>query len=245
MGGEQGAAAVDLVQMLDHGPGDREAVEGRGAAADLVEDDERAARRLVEDRGGLDHLDHEGRAAARQIVGGADPAEQPVDDADPRRSPPARSEPIWARIAISAFWRRKVDLAGHVGAGDEPEPLVRARAQSLATKARLAPLQRRLDHRMAPAADLEAGAGIDLGPHPMRRRPRSSASAAATSSAASARGGVGDLARRRAMTSATRSSKSAQLERQRPVGGAGDPAFELGQLDRGEAHRARHASGGG
>jgi hypothetical protein len=68
--------------MLDRGPGDREPVEGRGAAADLVEDDERARSGLVQDRGGLDHLDHEGRASAREIVGRADAREQPVDDAD-------------------------------------------------------------------------------------------------------------------------------------------------------------------
>ena len=42
MGGEQGAAAIDVVQMLDRRPGDRQAVECRGAAADLVEDDEGA-----------------------------------------------------------------------------------------------------------------------------------------------------------------------------------------------------------
>ena len=83
---EQGAAAVFLVQMLDRRPGDREPVEGRGAAADLVEDDERAGARLVEDRRGLDHLDHEGRAAAGKVVGGADAREQPVDDADMRRA---------------------------------------------------------------------------------------------------------------------------------------------------------------
>src|SRR4029079_14325237 len=46
--GEQGAAGVDLVQVLHHRPGDRETVEGGGAAADLVEDDERAAGGLVE-----------------------------------------------------------------------------------------------------------------------------------------------------------------------------------------------------
>jgi hypothetical protein len=44
VGGEQRAAAVDLVQVLDRRPGDRQAVEGRGAAADLVEDDQRALR---------------------------------------------------------------------------------------------------------------------------------------------------------------------------------------------------------
>src|SRR5262249_24856407 len=49
MGGEQGAAAVGFVQMLDGGPSDGEAVEGRGAAADLIQNDERALAGLIED----------------------------------------------------------------------------------------------------------------------------------------------------------------------------------------------------
>ena len=44
MRGEQRAAFVDFVQVLDRRPGNRQAVEGRGAAADLVEDDKRARR---------------------------------------------------------------------------------------------------------------------------------------------------------------------------------------------------------
>ena len=120
VGGEQGAAAIDLVQMLERRPGDREPVEGRGAAADLVEDDQRARPRLVQDRRGLDHLDHEGRAAAGQIVGGADPAEQPVDDADAG----ARGRHEAAHLRQDRDQRvlpQKRALAGHVGAGDEPQ----------------------------------------------------------------------------------------------------------------------------
>lgn len=82
MRGEEAAAAIGLMQVLDGGPGDRKTVERRGAAADLVEDDEGTVTRLVEDRRRFHHLDHEGRAPARQIVGGADAREKPVDDAD-------------------------------------------------------------------------------------------------------------------------------------------------------------------
>ena len=82
MGGEQRAAFVDVMQMLDRGPGDRQPVEGGGAAADLVQDDQRARAGLIEDSRGLHHLHHKGRAPARQIVGGADAREQPVDHAD-------------------------------------------------------------------------------------------------------------------------------------------------------------------
>ena len=105
MRGEQGAAAVDVVEPLDAGLRDRQAVVGRRAAADLVEDDEAALGRLVEDRRRLDHLDHEGRAPAREIVGRADAREQPVDDADTRRLAGTK-EPICASAAISAFCRR-------------------------------------------------------------------------------------------------------------------------------------------
>ena len=75
MGGEQRPAAVDLVQVLDTGPGDRQSVKGRRAAADLVQNDQRALGGLIEDDRGLDHFDHEGRAAAGQVVGRADPTE--------------------------------------------------------------------------------------------------------------------------------------------------------------------------
>src|SRR5437763_1593319 len=67
---EQRAATVALMQMLDRGPGDRQAVEGRGAAADLVQNHQRTFAGLVQNHGGFDHLDHESRTPARQIVGG-------------------------------------------------------------------------------------------------------------------------------------------------------------------------------
>ena len=159
---EERAAAIDVVQMLDRGPGDREAVEGRGAAADLVEDDQRPRPAWLRIAAGLDHLDHEGRAAARQIVGGADAAEQPVDDADMR----ALGRHEGADLREDGDQRvlpQEGALAGHVGAGQQPQPLARPpRSQSLATKrAACSRAQRRLDDRMAAAVDREAGAVVD------------------------------------------------------------------------------------
>ena len=131
---EQGAAAIAVVEMLDRSPGDREPVIGRGAAADLVEDDEGARPRLVEDRRGLDHLDHEGRAAAREIVGRADPAEEPIDDADLRRLRRARRSPSGRARQSSAFWRRKVLLPAMFGPVSSQSRCASSRSQSLATK---------------------------------------------------------------------------------------------------------------
>ena len=195
MRGEQRAAAVDLVQMLDRRPGDREPVEGRGAAADLVEDDQRARARLVEDRRRLDHLDHEGRAAAREIVGRADAAEQPVDDADmgrPRRHDRRRSAPA-RRSARSGAGRSICPPCSGRSAARAAAP--RRRSQSLATKpppaaarsaasttgwrpALIAKAVLVIDHRAAIVAlDRELGeAGGDIeqrpAPRPPRRSPR-------------------------------------------------------------------------
>ena len=78
-------------EVLGDGPGEAQAVEGRGAAADLVEDDEAARRGGVQDVGGLLHLDHEGRLAARDVVGGADAREDAVDDRQLGARAPART----------------------------------------------------------------------------------------------------------------------------------------------------------
>ena len=161
---EEGAAAVDVVEMLDRGPGDREPVEGRGAAADLIENDERALGRLVEDRRGLDHLDHEGRAPARQIVGGADPAEQTVDDADARRF--GRDEGAHLRQhGDERVLPQEGALARHVRAGDEPQPLPLIEVAIIADEGRSLRLpERHFDHGMAAAGDAEARAILDHRP---------------------------------------------------------------------------------
>ena len=54
-----GAEAGVVVDVLDDGPRDGEAVIGAGSPARLVQDDEGAVGGLVEDGGGFDHLNHE------------------------------------------------------------------------------------------------------------------------------------------------------------------------------------------
>ncbi len=68
------------MDVFDHGPGQREPVIGRSAAADFVQHDQAARRGGVEDDGGLGHFDHERRSAAREIVRSADAREHAVDD---------------------------------------------------------------------------------------------------------------------------------------------------------------------
>ncbi len=163
VGGEQGPAAIDLVQMLDRRPGDGQAVIGRRAAADFIQDDQRPGPRLVEDRRGLDHFDHEGRASARQIVGRADPAEQAVDDADMgRRGRNVRTH--LGEDGDQGVLAQEGALARHVGTGHQPQALRLAEVAAVGYEAPgLARRGQGLDHRMAAALDLEGQAVVHLG----------------------------------------------------------------------------------
>ncbi len=107
-------------EVVGDGPGDRDAVVGACAAADLVEDDEGAGRGVVEDVRRLAHLDHECRLAAGEVVAGADAGEELVDDADPR----CRRRHVGAHLAEDDDEGDLPDvgrLAGHVRAGDQHE----------------------------------------------------------------------------------------------------------------------------
>ncbi len=70
VGGKEGLGAqvAVVVDVLDDGPGDGYAVVCRCAAAQLVEEYERAGAHVVEDGGGLVHLHHECRLAQGDIV---------------------------------------------------------------------------------------------------------------------------------------------------------------------------------
>ena len=72
MRGENRPRPIGFMQMLNRRPGDRETIEGRRAATDFIENDERTRRRTIEDCRRLDHFDHEGRTPSREIVRSAD-----------------------------------------------------------------------------------------------------------------------------------------------------------------------------
>ena len=77
---KQSLRARSLVDVLDHRPRQRQPIVRRGAAADLVQHDEAARRRRIENHGRFRHLHHESGAAARQVIRGADAREDAVDD---------------------------------------------------------------------------------------------------------------------------------------------------------------------
>ena len=228
--------------MFDRRPGDGEAVEGRGAAADLVQDDQRALAGLVEDRRGLDHLDHEGRAPARRDRR----RRRRARTADrPRRYAAARAGtklPICASTAISAFCRRNVDFPAMFGpVTSQMRPLPRRR-RAATGRNRWRRTGRR--HAPAPARPPDGGRrrwrkqGCRRPPAAHNRaRPRGCQRRwrhrrAASASAASL------IAALAAAMAAARPIEDFELQRQRAVGGAGDLGFQFAELGGGEAHLA-------
>ena len=117
VGGEEGAGASVFLEMFDDGPGDGEAVEGGGAAADFVEEDEAGGRGVMEDGGDFAHFDEESGAAAGEIVAGADAGEDAVGD---RELGLARGNE-GAHLGHQDDERGLAEIGGfaaHVGAGD-------------------------------------------------------------------------------------------------------------------------------
>ncbi len=145
-------------------------------------------------------------------------------------------EPICASTAMSAFWRRKVALARHVGPGQQPQPPAVAQVAVIGDEGVAGhAAQRRLDHGMAALADVERQAVIDDGPA-IALAHRQLGQARRHVERGKRRSGAGDLGRAR-NGFGSQILEIFQLQGQRLVGRRGDPAFELGQLDRRVAHR--------
>ena len=111
--------------MLGDRPRDAQAVEGRRAAADLVEHDQAARRGGVQDVRRLLHLDHERRLAARDVVGRADAREDAIDERQLRLA--RRHERSDLRHDAEQRGLPQVGrLAAHVRAGQDDELAGRA-----------------------------------------------------------------------------------------------------------------------
>ncbi len=120
MGGKEGAGtgAFGGVEVFNDGPGDGKAVVGAGTAPDFVEDDEAFGAGVIEDVGGLVHLDHEGGVSPGEFVTGTDAGEDAIDQAE---AATAGGNPG----AALCHQNEESDLSNiggftrHIGAGDE------------------------------------------------------------------------------------------------------------------------------
>ena len=177
---EEREAAVLLGQLVRDRPREREPVERRRAAPDLVDQHEALRRRAMQDRGRFRHLDHERRSAAGEIVGGADARVDRVDRADPR----ARGRHERTAVGEERDHRRLPHvrrLAAHVRAGDDQEPPLGREVEVVRDEL----VDLALDDGVAAAADREAGVASNVGRTRFSASARS-ASVASTSSVASA-----------------------------------------------------------
>ena len=163
MRGEQrlGAKLFRVGAEFEHRAGDAHAVEGRRAAADLVENEQGLGRCLMQDLAHLGHLDHEGRLAAGQVVARADAREDAVDNADARR---ARGH----ERADLRHERDERDLAhigrftGHVGAGDDGGAILAlAHVGVVRDKERV--FEHALDDRVAAVVNFDNAAVVHAG----------------------------------------------------------------------------------
>ena len=155
VGGEQRQRARLLQQVAGDREGEREPVEGRGTAADLVHQHQAALGGAVQDGGGLGHLDHEGGAPGGEVVRGADAGEDRVERAELGgvRRHEAADVGEQADERDLAHERR---FAAHVGAGDHQHAAGGGQARVVADEV----LDLALDHRMAAADDVQAW-GVD------------------------------------------------------------------------------------
>ena len=74
-----------LVDVFDNSPGNGNAIVGRSASTQLVEEDKTARREIVENVGSFGHLYHESRFAQRDIIGSTNTGEDLIDNADMSR----------------------------------------------------------------------------------------------------------------------------------------------------------------
>src|SRR5262249_39280922 len=161
--GEQRASASLFLEVFDHGPGDGEAVESGGTAADFVEQNEAGRCRMAEDGGDFGHFYEEGGAAAGQVVAGADAREDAVGDG--KFGLPRGNEA--AHLGHKNDERRLAQVSGlaaHVGAGDEKKLLAaRFEAEIVGNEALAFLAEKLFNDRMAGGGEKEFAAVAKFG----------------------------------------------------------------------------------
>ncbi|KUG19082.1 abc1 family protein group 11 [hydrocarbon metagenome] len=159
VGGKEGAGAErsPAVDELHHRPGDAVAVQRARAAPDLVEHEQAARRRVVQDVCQLQHLHHERALPAREIVKRPDPGEDPVHDPD-RRVRRRHKAPHLGHDADQGDGAHVGRFPGHVRPGDDQDLVAFAVEQGVVRDegAGQAPLH----HRVPPLPDRDPVAAI-------------------------------------------------------------------------------------
>ena len=164
VGGEQGlgpfAGAVDV---FHEGAGYRHSVVGRGAAADFIEQHERAGGEVVHDHRGLQHLHHEGGFAAGDVVGRAHPGEDLVEPAHPDAGGRNEGADLSHQHDQRGLAQQR-RLSGHVGAREYDYLVALAVHADVVGHVFLAGGHQGLDHGMAAGPYVESRGLVDHRP---------------------------------------------------------------------------------
>jgi hypothetical protein len=213
--------------------GQREAVEGGGAAAHLVHQHQALRCGAVQDLRGLGHLQHEGRLRVGQVVGRADAGVDGVD----------RSEAAGRGGYVGAHAGQKHDqchlphvgaLAAHVGAGDDLHALARPQRRVVGDEGAAGEFgQPGLDHGVATRADLDTGLADELRCAPVQRQ----RTLGQRAQGVQRRHGAGELGQRghEVLQAVQQLLEQPFFPRQRPLLGAQRLVLEGLQLGRDEA----------
>ena len=143
-----------VVQVFDHRPGDRNTVVGARTASDFVQQDDAAVGNIVQDAGRLEHLDHEGRFALRNVVGSPDSGENLVHHADMSRF--RRNErPHLGHQNNKSRLPQQSRLTRHVGTRNHHDLLLLIVQQQVVGDILLPHRHQGFDHRMPSLADFD------------------------------------------------------------------------------------------
>ncbi|MNG01285.1 hypothetical protein D3C84_842570 [compost metagenome] len=151
VGGEQ-RVGTQMRQAFGRRPGQRQAIEGAGAAPDFVHQHQAALGGVVQNVRGFAHFHHEGRAPAGQVIAGTDPGEDAVDErqfATGRRHEAADMRQQHNQSGLTHVG----GFTAHVRAGDHQHARVVVQAQVVGHERRG---QHLLDHWMTALADAHA-----------------------------------------------------------------------------------------
>src|SRR5205814_5838882 len=150
--GEQREGTHARGDVARHRQGERQPVEGTGAAADLIEENETARGGVVQVVGGPGHLHHEGGAPAGEIIRRSDAREDAID----RPEHGALRGHVAAHVREQRDERRLAHILrrpANVRSGDDDHAQLHYDRQVLGYERTL---REALDHRVAPALDREA-----------------------------------------------------------------------------------------
>ncbi len=143
-----------LVQVLHDGPGDRQTVERGRAAPNLVEQDERPGRGVVENVGRLVHLDEERALPRREVVRRPDASKDAVHHPNLRRI--GGDERAHLREQHDEPDLPQGDaFPSHVGPRDDEDLLVVRVEGHVVRNERVARGKRLFHHRMAPLLNVD------------------------------------------------------------------------------------------